>query len=99
MPKPTIYDVARIAGVGVGTVSRVLNNSAQVSPETQEKVFSAIRELGFRRSIVVRQFLTGISHRYTVAIMPFISHPSFVARLRGMQLDLHHQNNKCNLLL
>lgn len=99
MPKPTIYDVARVAGVGVGTVSRVLNNSTQVSPETQEKVLSAIRSLGFRRSKVARQLSTGIQHRNIGAIMPFISHPSFVERLRGMQLALNHQNNSFNLVL
>ena len=99
MPNPTIYDVARTAGVGVGTVSRVLNNSTRVSPETQEKVLSAIRELGFRRSKVARQLSTGIQHRNIGAIMPFITHPSFVERLRGMQLALNHQDNDFNLVL
>jgi LacI family transcriptional regulator len=99
MPNPTIYDVARTAGVGVGTVSRVLNNSTRVSPETQEKVLSAIRVLGFRRSKVARQLSTGIQHRNIGAIMPFITHPSFVERLRGMQLALNHQDNDFNLVL
>ncbi len=99
MPNPTIYDVARTAGVGVGTVSRVLNNSVRVSPETQEKVLSAIRVLGFRRSKVARQLSTGIQHRNIGAIMPFITHPSFVERLRGMQLALNHPDNDFNLVL
>ncbi len=99
MPKPTIYDVAKTAGVGVGTVSRTLNNSAQVSPETQEKVLSAIRVLGFRRSKVARQLSTGIQHRNVGAIMPFITHPSFVERLRGIQLALNDQDNHFNLVL
>src|SRR5215207_7505440 len=99
MPNPTIYDVARIAGVGVATVSRVLNNSSQVSPETQEKVLSAIRVLGFRRSKVARQLSTGMQHRNIGAIMPFISHPSFVERLRGMQLALNHRKDSFNLVL
>src|SRR5262249_53522557 len=86
-------------GVGLGTVSRVLNNSPRVSPETQEKVLSAIRELGFRRSKVARQLSTGIQHRNIGAIMPFITHPSFVERLRGMQLALNHQDNDFNLVL
>jgi LacI family transcriptional regulator len=96
---PTIYDVAKAAGVGLGTVSRVLNNSAQVSPETQEKVLNAIRVLGFRRSKTARQLSTGIQHRNIGAIMPFITHPSFVERLRGMQLALDHQDNNFNLVL
>lgn len=99
MPNPTIYDVASTAGVGVGTVSRVLNNSTRVSPETQEKVLNAIRVLGFRRSKVARQLSTGIRHRSIGAIMPFITHPSFVERLRGMQLALNHQDNNFNLVL
>ena len=99
MPNPTIYDVAKTAGVGLGTVSRVLNNSTNVSPETQEKVLSAIRVLGFRRSKVARQLSTGIQHRNIGAIMPFITHPSFVERLRGMQLALNHQDNDFNLVL
>lgn len=99
MSSPTIRDVAKTAGVGVGTVSRVLNNSSQVSPETQEKVMSAIRTLGFRRSKVARQLSTGIQHRNVGVILPFITHPSFIERLRGMQLALDAQDNDCNLIL
>jgi DNA-binding LacI/PurR family transcriptional regulator len=99
MPNPTIYDVARTAGVGVGTVSRVLNNSTRVSPETQEKILSAIRTLGFRRSKVARQLSTGIQHRNIGALMPNITHPSFVERLRGIQLALEDQDNDFNLIL
>ncbi len=99
MPNPTIYDVAKMAGVGVGTVSRVLNNSTRVSPETHEKVLDAIRVLGFRRSKVARQLSTGIQHRNIGAIMPYITPPSFVERLRGMQMALSHQDNGFNLIL
>ncbi|MBX3085244.1 MAG: LacI family DNA-binding transcriptional regulator [Anaerolineae bacterium] len=99
MSNPTIYDVAKYAGVGVGTVSRVLNNSTKVSPETQEKVLSAIRELGFRRSKVARQLSTGTQHRAIGMILPFITHPSFVERLRGVQLAINDLNNNFNLVL
>jgi LacI family transcriptional regulator len=99
MANPTVYDVAKLAGVGIGTVSRVLNNSSRVSPETQEKVLSAIRELGFRRSKAARQLSTGIQHRNIGAIMPFITHPSFVERLRGMQMALNDHDNNFNLVL
>lgn len=99
MSSPTIYDVAKTAGVGVGTVSRVLNNSTRVSAETQEKVLTAIRELGFRPSKVARHLSTGIQHRNVGAIMPFIAQPSFVERLRGMQMALNHHKNEFNLVL
>lgn len=99
MSNPTIYDVAKAAGVGIGTVSRVLNNSTQVSPETQEKVQKAIRELGFRRSKVARQLSRGVQRHNVGAIMPFITHPSFIERLRGIQRALDDQGNDFNLIL
>jgi DNA-binding LacI/PurR family transcriptional regulator len=51
----TIRDVARFAGVGIGTVSRVLNGGNQVSPATQERVALAIRRLGFRPNAQARR--------------------------------------------
>ena len=44
---PTIYDVARIAGVSIASVSRVLNDSRTTRAETREKVRLAVAELGF----------------------------------------------------
>ena len=41
----TIYDVAKKARVGIGTVSRAINDSPQISPRTKAKVLKAIREL------------------------------------------------------
>lgn len=44
----TIKEVARKAGVGIATVSRVLNNSAHVDPETRTRVNAVIRRFGYR---------------------------------------------------
>src|SRR5262249_60775846 len=55
--KTTIRDVARAAGVGVGTISRVLNSSSQVSRETRARVLKAIRRLGFRPNAQARRIL------------------------------------------
>ena len=53
----TIRDVARAAGVGVGTISRVLNSSSQVSRQTRTRVLEAIRRLGFRPHAQARRIL------------------------------------------
>jgi DNA-binding LacI/PurR family transcriptional regulator len=45
----TITDVAKSAGVAVGTVSRVFNNHADVNPEIKEKVWHAAHRLGYKR--------------------------------------------------
>jgi transcriptional regulator with XRE-family HTH domain len=45
----TTQDVARVAGVSISTVSRVLNNKDDVASETYEKVQNIIQELGYNR--------------------------------------------------
>jgi LacI family transcriptional regulator len=64
--RPTINDVARLAGVSKKTVSRVINRSPLVRGETREKVDAIIAELGFRpdpqaRALAFRRsFLIGL---------------------------------------
>ncbi len=80
----TIYDVAKQADVGVGTVSRVLNNHPQVSPETRQRVLSVIQVLNYRPSPMAQR----LSRRKTLAIgviAVFFTRPSVVERLRGVE--------------
>jgi LacI family transcriptional regulator len=84
---PTIYDVARHAGVGIGTVSRVLNDSPQVSEVTRQKVLAAIEELDYHPSPIAQR----LSLRKTLTIgviTPFFTRPAFVERLRGVEAAL-----------
>jgi len=53
----TIRDVARAAGVGIGTISRVLNSNSQVSRKTRVRVLDAISRLGFRPNAQARRML------------------------------------------
>ncbi len=48
----TIVDVARVAGVSVSTVSKVINDRYGVSPETYDKVMDVVAELGYESSLV-----------------------------------------------
>lgn len=83
----TIRDVARAAGVGLGTVSRVLNDSPLVSPATRQRVLEVIAELQYTPSEIARRFSSGKT--LTVAtIAPFFTRPSVVERLRGIELTL-----------
>lgn len=51
---PSIKDVARKAGVSITTVSLVLNNKGNISPETRERVMDVVREMDYTRSIHAR---------------------------------------------
>jgi DNA-binding LacI/PurR family transcriptional regulator len=81
--RPTIRDVARRAGVGVGTVSRVLNASPLVTPHMRVRVLGAIEELGYRRNAAARSLSVGRTHHIGV-VAPFFTSPSSVERLRGV---------------
>ncbi|MFC2536969.1 MAG: LacI family DNA-binding transcriptional regulator, partial [Rothia dentocariosa] len=54
MAQPKLGDVAARAGVSPTTVSRVLNNRGYLSQKTRDKVFAAIRELGYRPNAIAR---------------------------------------------
>lgn len=79
----TIRDVARRAGVGIGTVSSVVNNSRPVSEPTRQKVLAAIEELNFVPNPSGRRLSLGKAQ--TIAILiPFFTHISQFERLRGV---------------
>lgn len=80
----TIRDVAKKAKVGVGTVSRVLNNSPSVAENTRERVLEAIKELDYSPNPIAQQLSSGRTHAIAVTL-PFLTYPSFVERLRGVQ--------------
>ena len=57
-PRPTLEAVASLAGVGRGTVSRVVNGSPKVSPQAREAVLNAIDELGYVPNRAARTLVT-----------------------------------------
>jgi len=76
-------EVAEEAGVGVATVSRVLNGSPSVRDETRDRVLAAIKRLGYVPNIAARALSTGRTGTIGV-IAPFLTRPSVVERLRGV---------------
>lgn len=56
--RPTIHDVAREAGVSYQTVSRVLNNSSEVSPKTRERISQIMQDMGYQRNFAAQTLST-----------------------------------------
>lgn len=78
-----IADVAARAGVGIATVSRVLNERGNVAPSTRERVLEAIRTLEYRPSSVAQN----LSLKRTLVIgvvLPFLTEASPIERVRGV---------------
>lgn len=85
--RTTIRDVAKKAGVGLGTVSRVLNDSPLVSDATRQHVLEVIEELDFTPNPYARRLSLGKTQT-VAAIVPFFTRPAFVERLRGVESTL-----------
>jgi len=86
----TIADVAADAGVGVGTVSRVLNRSDQVRESTMRAVLDSIERLGYRPSHAAAALVRGTPH--TVAlIVAHMTRPSAVVRVASALAVLEEQ--------
>src|ERR1700761_1145509 len=103
--KPTMNDVARAANVGTMTVSRVLNGSAHVSTETAERVYKAIKKLGYRPNEMARA-LRGLKTRTIGLIVPYLFDPFFatiahavntLAREHGYSMILATSNDDSDL--
>jgi DNA-binding LacI/PurR family transcriptional regulator len=80
----TIKDIAERAGVGLGTVSRVLNNSPRVASETRARVQRAIADMDYVPSAAARGLSLGKT--LNIAVMaPFFTRSAFVERLQGIE--------------
>ncbi len=84
----TIYDVSKLAGVSLATVSRVINDSGTVRPKTKEKVLSAIAELGYRPNSSAQSLASKKSNSVGVLI-PELHGPFFGIMLSRIELEMH----------
>jgi DNA-binding LacI/PurR family transcriptional regulator len=78
----TIAEVAVASGVGVGTVSRVINGSANVRESTRRAVLDVIKRLGYRPSYLAASLSRG-TPRTVAIVVPRLTSPSAVMRLAG----------------
>jgi len=88
-----IKDVAKAAGVGVGTVSRVINDSGYVAEETREKVKKAMEELNYTPNELARN----LYHKKTgiiAVLVPDISHPFFSQFVKCVEMELYDRGYK-----
>ncbi|WP_419999698.1 LacI family DNA-binding transcriptional regulator [Streptomyces boninensis] len=86
--RPTIWEVARLAGVSHQTVSRFLRGDPTVRPETARKVAAAVKELGYRPNQAARTMRTRRSNRLTL-ILPGSTERISPELLRGAAAEAH----------
>ena len=102
MKRPTIYDVAREAGVAASTVSRAYARPGRVHAETAQRIFRAAERLGYRSGAVGATGQSGAGQRNAIAlVVADVTNPFYgdiikgayeAAREAGYQLILSHTN-------
>ena len=92
----TISEVARIAGVSVATISRVLNESPLVSEKTRARVKKVIKDLDYHPNVVA-QNLSSSKSRILLALVPNISNPFHAEIVHGINKVVYARGY--NLLL
>ena len=95
---PGIKDVAKRAGVGIATVSRVINNSGYVKKETREKVEKVIEEMRFRPNEIARSMLKQ-KNGIVAFILPNTFHRFFGELVHSVEQELFNYGYKllvCN---
>jgi LacI family transcriptional regulator len=82
--RPTIYDVARLAGVSTATVSRALNATGKIAPGTREAIDAAVEQLGYQPSAAARSLVTK-STQTIALLLPDITNPFYAELVSGIQ--------------
>lgn len=93
---PNIYDISKKAGVSTATVSRVLNNSPRVSPETREKVLRIIESTGYTPNVFAQGM--GLKSMKTIGILcTDCSDTFFAAAIYYLEVNLQQNGYNCIL--
>ena len=85
----TIYEVSKLVGVSVATVSRVINGSARVSDKTRDKVHAAMAELNYRPNSIAQSLATRRSNCVGI-LVPQVHGPVFAAMLSEIEEELRN---------
>lgn len=81
----TIEDVAKKAGVGVGTASRAINGGKNVSEKARQQVIKAVKELNYTPNKAARALARKTYNSTTIGIVvPVIIHPFYMEILKGI---------------
>lgn len=83
--RATMHDVARLAGVSLKTVSRVVNAEPGVRPDTEQRVRSAIDELGFRRNLGASHLRRGTSTGTIGVLLEDLANPFYATLTRAIE--------------
>lgn len=84
----TLKDVAKLANVDVSTVSRAINNTSYVHPDTKKKIFAAVEQLSYNPNLLAKGLRQGKLHTIGV-VVPSINLSIFGEMVQGIESQAH----------
>ena len=87
----TLKDVAKLACVDISTVSRALNNTGYVHPDTKKRVYAAAKELGYHPNVMAQALRQGKRHTIGVIVPSF-----FLSVFAGIVMGINQEAQKQN---
>lgn len=87
----TLKDVAKLACVDISTVSRALNNTGYVHPDTKKRVYDAAKELGYHPNVMAQALRQGKRHTIGVIIPSF-----FLSVFAGIVMGINQEAQRSN---
>lgn len=100
--KVTMTDIARLAGVSIATVSRVINNSPGVSDENREKIARLIDEMGYHPNFSARSLVHQSTRTIAIINMQTLgqlhTQPASGRLLQGIESVLSNRGYRCTIL-
>ncbi|MED4599346.1 LacI family DNA-binding transcriptional regulator [Paenibacillus validus] len=82
--KPTIYDIAKVAGVSTATVSKVINNKGRISDRTKEKIYQIMDEMRYRPNVLASA-LKGKCTYQIALLIPDMDNPIYAQYLKHIE--------------
>ncbi len=90
----TLKDVAKLANVDVSTVSRALNNTSYVHPDTRKRIYDAVKELSYHPNVLAQGLRQGKKH--TIAfVIPRISNAVYIDMIPSICEAAREKNYQC----
>ncbi|MBT9812442.1 LacI family DNA-binding transcriptional regulator [Enterocloster citroniae] len=87
----TLKDVAKLACVDVSTVSRALNGTSYVHPETKARIYAAVKELSYRPNVLAQALRQGKRHTIGL-VVPRLDLTTFADILQGAEREASKHN-------
>ena len=87
VPRVKLRDVARVAGVSVATISRVINDAPTVTPETKTRINALIEEMGYTPNPLAKSLSSGRT-RAVGAVISTLDHAIFARFLKALEVTL-----------